>query len=82
MGYDGHCIAKKSRPLTTCAMLIGPLHIIALPQGHCNLLTKFQCCFRHAIQAEILHHADAFVDDTGIKGPSSHYDDKLISPGI
>lgn len=63
-------------------MLISPLRNTALPQGHCNSLTEFQCCFWHAIQEEILNHADTFVDDAGIKGPTSHYNDELITPGI
>ncbi|TFK57942.1 hypothetical protein BDN72DRAFT_750713, partial [Pluteus cervinus] len=36
----------------------------------------------HTIKEEVPHNGNIFVDDCGIKGPNSRYNDEEIAPGI
>ena len=81
-GYDGRKLAVTSRPLTTFSCLIGPLHSCVLPQGATNSLPEFQRCTTHTLQEEIPKNGNVFVDDVGLKGPTSNYNDEEIAPGI
>ena len=81
-GYDGRRLAVSSRPLTTFSCLIGPLRSCVLPQGATNSLPEFQRCTTHMLQDEIPKNGNVFVDDVGLKGPTSTYDDEEIAPGI
>ena len=81
-GYDGRSLAIESRPLTTFSSLIGPLHNCTLPQGAINSVCEFQRCVNHTLREEIPENGDAFIDDIGIKGPTSRYGDVCIAPNI
>ena len=81
-GYDGRKLAVTSRPLTTFSCLIGPLRSCVLPQGATNSLPEFQRCTTHTLQDEIPKNGNVFVDDVGLKGPTSTYDDAEIASGI
>jgi len=81
-GYDGRRLAVTSRPLTTFNCLLGPLRSCVLPQGATNSLPEFQRCTTHMLQDEIPKNGNVFVDDVGLKGPTSTYDDEEIAPGI
>ncbi|RDB15232.1 Retrovirus-related Pol polyprotein from transposon 17.6 [Hypsizygus marmoreus] len=81
-GYDGHRLGVISRPLTTFNSLIGPLRSCVLPQGATNSVPEFQKCTTHMLQPEIPKNGDVFIDDVGIKGPTSAYDNEEIVPGI
>ncbi|RDB30714.1 hypothetical protein Hypma_006005 [Hypsizygus marmoreus] len=71
-GYDGHRLGAVSCPLTTFSSLIGPLHsCVLLQEMHHTML-----------QPEIPKNGDVFIDDVGIKGPTSTYDNEDIIPGI
>jgi len=81
-GYDGWKLAVVSRPLTTFTCLIGPLRSCVLPQGATNSLPEFQRCTTHTLQEEIPENGNVFVDDVGLKGPTSTYNNSEIAPGI
>ena len=81
-GYDGRRLAVASRPLTTFSSLIGPHRSCVLPQGATNSLPEFQRCTTHTLQDEIPKNGGVFVDDVGLKGPTSTYNDEEIAPGI
>ena len=81
-GYDGRKLAVTSRPLTTFSCLLGPLRSCVLPQGATNSLPEFQRCTTHVLQDEIPKNGNVFVDDVGLKGPTSTYNEAEISPGI
>jgi len=81
-GYDGRRLAVQSRHLTTFSSLVRPLHNCILPQGVTNVVIEFQHCTTHMLQDEILSNRNVFIDDIGIKGPKSRYDDVEITPGI
>jgi len=75
-GYDGRRLSVTSRPLTTFSSLIGPHRSCVLPQGVTNSLPKFQRCTTHTLQDEIPKNGGVFVDDVGLKGPTTTYGDK------
>lgn len=81
-GYDGRRLGVKSRPLTTFSSLIGPHRSCVLPQGVTNSLPEFQRCTTHTLQEEIPKNGGVFVDDVGLKGPTTTYGDEEIAPGI
>ena len=81
-GYDGRRLAVTSRPLTTFSCLLGPLRSCVLPQGATNLLPEFQRCTTHTLQDKIPKNGNVFVDDVGLKGPMTTYNDNEIVPGI
>jgi len=81
-GYDGRRLRIISRPLTTFTSLIGPHRSCMLPQGTTNSLPEFQCCTTHTLQDEIPKNGGMFVDDVGLKGPTTTYEDTEIAPGI
>ena len=81
-GYDGRRLGVASRPLTTFSSLIGPHRSCVLPQGATNSLPEFQRCTTHTLQEEIPNNGGVFVDDVGLKGPTSTYQDEEVAPGI
>lgn len=81
-GYDARIIANHSRPLTTFHSPEGPRRNTALPQGSCNALNEFQRSSSHTIQPEIPDHGNIFIDDCGLMGPKTTYDNEEIAPGI
>ena len=81
-GYDGQRLGIALRLLTTFSSLIGPHHSCVLPQGATNSLPEFQCCTMHTLQEEIPKYRGIFVDDIGLKGPTSTYEDEEVTPGI
>ena len=81
-GYDGRRLGVASRPLTTFSSLIGPHRSCFLPQGATNSLPEFQRCTTHTLQDEIPKNGGVFVDDVGLKGPTSTYNEEEVAPGI
>ena len=77
-GYDGRLLHENSRDLTSFGSIIGPHRLTSLPQGFCNSMPEFQRCSTHALRPEIPEHADVFIDDTGIMGPRSTYDNETL----
>ena len=72
-GFDIRRLAVGSRPLTAFHSIVGPRQQCTLPQGYCNAPQEFQRSVRHALQSEIPHNLDIFIDDMGIKGPTTDY---------
>lgn len=78
-GFDARILAESSRDLTTFHTISGPRRLTVLPQGYCNSIPEFQRCTRHILADETPTFADVYIDDVGIKGPSSNYGDETIS---
>ena len=81
-GYDARRLGVASRPLTTFSSLTGPLRSCVLSQGATNSVPEFQRCTTHTLQEEIPKNGNVFVDDVGLKGPTSTYNNEEIAPGI
>ncbi|KAF8646166.1 hypothetical protein AX16_007371, partial [Volvariella volvacea WC 439] len=81
-GYNGRRLAEESRPLITCHSLIGPIHSTDLPQGATNSMPEFQRCTMHLLREKIPNNGDVFVDDVGMMGLLTTYNDEELAPGI
>ncbi len=80
-GFDACWIAKKSRPLLAFHSLAGARQQCTLSQGYTNAVQEFQRRVQHALKRLIEQQiADNFVDDCGVKGPTSRYNNEPI-PG-
>jgi hypothetical protein len=79
-GYDECILAEESRNLTTFHSVIGPLRLTSLPQGYTNSMPEFQRRTSHILKKETPEHAGVFIDDIGVKGPTSRYNEAKI-PG-
>ena len=78
-GYDARTLDVRSRDLTTFQCMDVSGRCTVLPQGATNAVSDFVRCTRHILAEEIPEHAKIFVDDCGMKGPRSRYDDEPIS---
>ncbi|KAK4699351.1 hypothetical protein P7C70_g6909, partial [Phenoliferia sp. Uapishka_3] len=83
-GFDQRELADESRDLTTFQTPLGPVRLTRLPQGGTTSVAEFQRIMVHILAEEIPQYAGVFVDDVGIKGPESTYDNEKIegNPGI
>ena len=81
-GFDARKVHVNSRDLTAFQTPLGLLRITSLPTGYTNSPAEFQACMAFILQDEMPHIADIFIDDLGIKGPSSAYLDDNGQPEI
>lgn len=73
-GYDARKIHPKSRDLTSFQTPLGLLRSTVLPQGFTNSVAEFQNCTTFILQDEIPNKAGVMIDDVGIQGPHSRYE--------
>ena len=81
-GYNEIPLDKDSRDLTAFLSDIGLVRNTRLPQGWCNSVATFQRIVGKVHCQQIPHEVRLFIDDAGIKGPKSRYNDEETSPGI
>ena len=83
-GYDERELAHESRPLTTFETPLGRFQLTRLPQGATNSVAVYQTQMMWILQDEIPEHVGVFIDDGGIKGPRSRYNNAVLeeNPGI
>lgn len=77
-GYDQRRLAVQSRDLTTIRTPLGLLRRTALPQGYTNAVAEFQRSMTHVLAEDIPDVVEVFIDDIGLKGPKSDYNDEAI----
>ena len=75
-GYNQITLDKRSRDYTVFLSEFGFVRSITLPQGWCNSIASFQRVVRKVHCKQIPHHVRLFIDDAGIKGPRSWYNDE------
>ena len=80
--YDQIELDVKSRDLTGFQTPIGLLRMTTLPQGATNSVAQFVRIVTKILEDLIPNVCLPFLDDIGIKGPLSRYDDKETLPGI
>jgi hypothetical protein len=74
-GFDNRKLAVESRDLTTFeTRAFGTLRLTVLPQGYSNSPSEFQRCMLFILQDEIPDKAGVFIDDLGVKGPPTRYE--------
>ena len=83
-GYNERELAEESRPLTTFETPLGRFQLTRLPQGATNSVAVYQAQMMWILQEEIPEHVGVFIDDGGIKGPRSRYNNEVLAdnPGI
>lgn len=77
-GFYQRVLAESSRALTACNTPIGNLQLKRLPVGYTNSMQEFQRTTNHTIATMGSKKALAFVDDIGLLGSRSRYDDRPI----
>jgi hypothetical protein len=70
-GYNELELERESWPLTTFDTPLGRFQLTLLPQGATNLLAVYQAQMMWILQDEIPDNVGVFIDEAGIKGPSS-----------
>ncbi|MBW0584910.1 hypothetical protein O181_124625 [Austropuccinia psidii MF-1] len=77
-GYDERELDINKRPLTTFGTPLGRLQLTRLPQGSTSSVEVYQAQMTWILQEEIPEHLGIFIDDGGIKGPSSTYQHETL----
>lgn len=80
-GFDARWVAALSRPMQAFHSPAGARQQVTLVQGHTNSVQEFQRSVDHGLQ-HVRDFARAFIDDCGLKGPPTRYDNVEIYPGI
>jgi len=83
-GFDARHVHPESRPLQAFHTPNGPKQQCTLVQGYTNAPQEFCRCAQHAMKPLPPDITDSFIDDSGIKGPRSRYNNEAIpeNPGI
>ena len=80
-GYDQCALDVRDRDMTAFQSSLGLLRLTTLPQGATNSVGQFV-----RVMTKILEHvhkeAGAYIDDIGIEGPRTDYDNDKVEPGI
>jgi hypothetical protein len=81
-GYDQMLLHPKSRDLTAFFTPLGLLRCTTLPQGATNSVAQFVRIMNLILEDINPEVAMPFLDDVGVKGPYTNYDDNEALPGI
>ncbi|RYP58219.1 hypothetical protein DL770_010482 [Monosporascus sp. CRB-9-2] len=81
-GYDQVTLAPASRDLTIFATPLGLFRYTSMPIGFTNFMAHFCRVVGRIFDDLMPDIARPFVDDVGIKGLKTRYDDEEIFPGI
>lgn len=84
LGYLQEPLNERSRDLTTFRTPIGLYRLTRLPVGATNSVPIFQRIITTILYDKIPDVCQPFIDNIGIQGPSSNYNDERLSdnPGI
>ena len=77
-GYDERELHPDSRPMTTFETPLGRFQLTRLPQGATNSVAVYQAQMTWILQDEIPKNIGIFIDDGGIKGPTSTYNNSTL----
>lgn len=82
-GYDQCELHAESRPLTAFQTPVhGLVQNTTLPMGATNSVAQFVRITGTITAAHVPQKARVFLDDIGIKGPRSRYNEREVAPGI
>jgi hypothetical protein len=81
-GYDQVPLAETSRDMTTIATPLGLLRMCTLPQGATNSVAQFTRVMGRILYDLIPEICEPFLDDIGVKGPETTYNNEEIVPGV
>ncbi|MBW0526705.1 hypothetical protein O181_066420 [Austropuccinia psidii MF-1] len=77
-GYDERELDVSTRPLTTFETPLGRLKLTRLSQGATNSGAVYQAQMNWILQEEIPESVEIFIEDGGIKGPRSLYNQETL----
>ncbi|MBW0499088.1 hypothetical protein O181_038803 [Austropuccinia psidii MF-1] len=77
-GYDERELDVITRPLTTFETPFGRIQLTRLPQGATNSVAVYQAQMTWILQEEIPESVVIFIDDGGIKGLRSLYNQETL----
>jgi hypothetical protein len=81
-GYDQLPLAEKCRDMTAFMTPLGLVRMTTIPMGATNSVAQFVRVVNKIIADHVPHHALPFVDDIGVKGPKTTYNNEFILPGV
>ncbi|MBW0577794.1 hypothetical protein O181_117509 [Austropuccinia psidii MF-1] len=76
--YDERELDISTSPLTTFETPLGRQQLTRLPQGATNSVAVYQAQMTWILQEEIPENVGIFIDDGGIKGPRSTYNNEPL----
>ena len=74
VGYDERPIDIHSQDLTTFSTPFGAYHLTSVPMGWASTVPAFHADVTFTLKPEIPHITIPFLDDAGVKGPSTCYE--------
>ena len=80
-GYDQIPLDPRDRDKTAIATAVGLLQQTSILQGGTNSVAQFVQIISKILES-IPEVARVFLDDIGVKGPKTRYDNKEAFPGI
>lgn len=81
-GYDQVTLHEESRDITAFLTPLGLFRMCTLPQGATNSVAQFLRAMTRLLYDLIPHVCRPFMDDIGIKGPETTYNDEETLPGV
>ena len=81
-GYDQLTLDKRSRDMTAFHTPLGLLRMTTPPQGATNSVAQFVRVIMTILEELFPKVAMPFIDDVGVKGPYTDYNNELKLPGI
>ena len=75
-GYGQYPLHNDSRDLTAFQTALGPMRLTTVPQGGSNSVGAFQRAMNFILADEFNEEATAYIDDVGVKGPKTRYEDE------
>lgn len=82
LGYDQVSLATESRNFTGFQTPLGLMRMTTLPQGATNLVAQFVRITCKILADQMPTKALPFMDDVGVKGPKTTYNNEEVTPGI
>jgi hypothetical protein len=81
-GFDAIWIHPKSRPMQVFHSPVGPKQQATMAHGYTNAMQQFSLRTAHALKPIMPEIANPFVDDCGVKGPPTRYDNVSIPQNV
>lgn len=81
-GYDQISLAKDCRDMTAIMTPLGLLRMTTILQGGANSVAQCQRIVQFILADKYGERAKAFLDDFGIKGPKTTYNNEVAFPGV
>lgn len=82
MGYYQVELDIASRDLIAFMTPLGLMQMTTLAQGATNLVAQFVRIVLKILAPHLRDRAKPFLDDVGVKGPKTMYNNEKLAPGI